>query len=221
MHLTHVGHSCLLVEAAGARVLVDPGTFSPRAADVTGLDAILVTHQHPDHLDPEALAHLLAANPGCLVVAEAAAADQIRDRLGAGTSVLTATAGESRHVGGLLVEGVGDRHALIHGGVPRIGNTGFVLSADGEPTLFHPGDAYDATAGRPVDVLALPLTAPWTSLRETLDFLRSTAPRWAVPIHDAILSPVGRQLYLTQVNGFGPSGTEVKDLADGTPWLVP
>src|SRR4051812_20211773 len=66
--LTHLGHACLLVET-GARLLVDPGTMSDFAG-VRDLDAVLVTHQHRDHLDVTRLAALLAANPGASLVVD-------------------------------------------------------------------------------------------------------------------------------------------------------
>ena len=47
-------------------------------------------------------------------------------------------------VGDVLVTAVGGQHAIIHRDIPRIGNVGYVLRSEGEPTLFHPGDAYDA-----------------------------------------------------------------------------
>ena len=37
MDITHLGHSCLLVESAGTRVLLDPGTFSHGFEELTGL----------------------------------------------------------------------------------------------------------------------------------------------------------------------------------------
>jgi L-ascorbate metabolism protein UlaG (beta-lactamase superfamily) len=60
MKLTHLGHACLLVET-DVRLLVDPGTMSDFAG-VTDLAGVLVTHQHPDHIDVPRLAALLAAN---------------------------------------------------------------------------------------------------------------------------------------------------------------
>ena len=63
MELTHFGHSCLLAEFGVARLLFDPGTFSHGFEGITGLSAILITHQHPDHADPQRLPALVEANP--------------------------------------------------------------------------------------------------------------------------------------------------------------
>ncbi len=69
MKLTHLGHACLLVETDDARLLIDPGTMST-FEDVRDLDAVLVTHQHADHVDAPRLAALLAANPGARLVVD-------------------------------------------------------------------------------------------------------------------------------------------------------
>jgi L-ascorbate metabolism protein UlaG (beta-lactamase superfamily) len=105
---------------------------------------------------------------------------------------------------------------LITEALPRIGNLGLVLRAGGEPSLFHPGDAYDGAPGQ-VDILALPLNAPWAASRDTITFAERISPRICVPIHDALLSAIGRQLYLSQVRNLGPQAMEVRDLSDGSP----
>ena len=64
MRLTKFGHSCLLVEEQGARMLLDPGTLSDGFEELQGLTAILYTHQHADHLDPARLPGLLALMEG-------------------------------------------------------------------------------------------------------------------------------------------------------------
>src|SRR4051794_4100317 len=120
--------------------------------------------------------------------------------------------------GGLA--GVGGRHAVIHEEIPRIGNVGLLFTADGEPTLFHPGDMIDTVPGG-VDVLAVPLTAPWCAAKETATFLRAVAARTAVPIHDAGLSPVGRATYLRVLGGLLPEATEFRDAPDGEPIPLP
>ncbi len=99
---------------------------------------------------------------------------------------------------------------MIHEDIDRIGNVGVLLRADGEPTVFHPGDAYEYTPTG-VDVLAVPVSAPWAALKETVAFVRGVRPGAVVPIHDALLSAAGRALYVRQLGALG--GAEVRDLA--------
>jgi L-ascorbate metabolism protein UlaG (beta-lactamase superfamily) len=211
MRITSLGHSCLLVEGGDVRVLIDPGNFSAGFEDLTGLGAVLVTHQHPDHADPERLPALLGANGDARLLIEPETAE-VR---GLPPDAAFA-AGSSADVGGLSIRAVGGQHALIHDRVPRPGNVGFVVAERGGPTLFHPGDSYaEAPAG--VDVLAYPLSAPWTKVAETLEFLRAVSAPKAFPIHDATVSTAGRAMYLAHTSDFGPAETEVVDLAGGTP----
>ncbi len=216
MQITHLGHSCLLLEYDGARVLVDPGVFSSDFDFVEGLDAVLVTHQHPDHLDVERLPGLLAASPGVRLLVEPGAVEVLA---GAGVTAEPFAAGEQVTIGGaggVVVEGVGGQHAEIYREIPRIGNTGLVLRAEGAPTVFHPGDMIDTTP-EGIDLLAVPITAPWSALKETIDFVRAVRPAIAVPIHDAIVSPPGRGLYLSQTTNFAPDGMAMRDLAGAGP----
>jgi L-ascorbate metabolism protein UlaG (beta-lactamase superfamily) len=211
MRLTHLGHACLLVETGGQRILVDPGVFSPGFVDVTALDAILVTHQHADHVDVQRLPALLEANPQAMLYAEPQAAAVMAE---AGIGSEHTVAGEPLSFGRLQITPVGEKHALINEALPRIDNLGLVLRSEGEPSLFHPGDAYDGEPGQ-IDILALPLNAPWSASRDTVSFAQRISPRVVVPIHDVLLSPIGRQLYLSHVRSFGPEGMEVRDLSDG------
>lgn len=214
MRLTHLGHACLLVELAGQRFLIDPGSFS-RFTDVTGLDAVFITHQHADHVDVDALPALLKANPAADLYAEPQTAATLAEQ---GITASALAVGTPILLGEVAVTPVGDQHAVIHEYVPRIGNLGLVLSAPGEPTLFHPGDAYDADPGVPVDLLAVPLNAPWCAIKETIAFVRRIGPGSIIPIHDALLEPTGRAMYLKQVGDFGlDGGVTVHDLSDGQP----
>ena len=118
-------------------------------------------------------------------------------------------------IAGARVAAHGRDHALIHEDIARIPNTGMGISAPGEPTLFHPGDALDADPGE-VDVLAFPVNAPWMRSREMTAFLRRFNAPYAVPIHDALLSDRGRPLPDAGEQPRG-SGHRDRDLANGEP----
>jgi hypothetical protein len=63
-----------------------------------------------------------------------------------------------------------------------------------------------------VDVLALPLWAPWSKVAEMVDFLRAVSPVVAVPIHESQLLPAGRGMYLGHATRLAPEGTQVRDI---------
>ena len=136
MQITHLGHSAALVETDDARILIDPGNFSDAWHGVTDLDAVLLTHQHPDHLDPQQLPALLAANPGVRVFAEPSILDKVAagDLPGLGNAGEALPADRQEAVGDVLITAVGGQHAVIHRDLPRIGNVGFLLSSEGQPT---------------------------------------------------------------------------------------
>ena len=196
--ITRMGHAAVVIEAADTRVLIDPGNVSvDEAFDLEGLDAIVVTHQHPDHLDPERIGRLLERNPGATLLCDSETAELVEH--GDWTAH---THDDETNVGGLTVLGVGARHAEIVPALPRIANTGVLVSADGEPTLFHPGDSYEM-APADVDVLALPLSAPWAKISETVDFVSRVSPATLIPIHDSAISERAYGTYWGHVENFG------------------
>jgi L-ascorbate metabolism protein UlaG (beta-lactamase superfamily) len=211
MRITHLGHACLLVEMADTRLLIDPGTFADDLSGVGDLAAVLVTHQHPDHLDPDRLPAVVAANPDAVVLCDPGSVAPL-----AGLGVEARAHHGVCTVGGITVTPFGEQHALIHDDIVRITNVGVRLDADGEPSFFHPGDALDAEPGD-VDVLAFPLQAPWQRSRDMTAFLRRLAAPHAVPVHDGLLQARGRGLYLNQAGQLGSPTTRIHDLAGAGP----
>jgi L-ascorbate metabolism protein UlaG (beta-lactamase superfamily) len=207
VQITHIGHACLFVEAADARVLIDPGAFSHGFEELRDLDAVLVTHSHWDHIDSERLPALLESNSQAVVYAEGETAAQLRST---GQEVTVLHPGDTVTVKGLSVAGVGGDHAVIHPDLPAMTNVGLVLSGAGEPTLFHPGDALGPVP-EGIDVLALPVVAPWGSMGEAVDFARAVKASLTFPIHDALLAGPGRQVF---------HGMTGQLLGEATEWRV-
>ncbi len=212
MRITHLGHSAVLVEVADRRLLIDPGNFSTAWHDQTGLDAIMITHQHPDHVDPEHAPALVHANPDARVLVEPQVLDAVElDRAEAIKSSTTVV------LGGVRISAVGGMHAVIHRDLPQIGNVGLVIEAEGEPTLFHPGDSL-ATVPRGIDVLAVPAYGPWAAMKETIDFVRDVNAPTGFLIHEGLLNERGVGLVAQRVPEL--TATRLEHTAVGKGWDV-
>lgn len=192
MHITRHGHAALLIEAGGTRLLVDPGTLcGAHVFELTRLDAILITHEHPDHCDPARLGTLLAANPTTPVFAPAPVIEKFGLANGQGHPVAP---GQPIPVGDMRIEPVGTTHQQILPTIPRCANSGFVFTGPDGSRLFHPGDSYESIPND-IDVLAVPLHAPWGKIHETVSFVQAVAPARMFPVHDGFLADGGRALY--------------------------
>ncbi len=208
MRLTKLGHACVRLEKDGAALVIDPGVWSGDDA-LDGASAVLVTHEHRDHVAPDALRAAMNANPGLQLWTNASVAGQFADL---GGRVHAVGHGDTFTAAGFDVHVYGRDHAQIHPDIPIVPNTGFAV--DGE--VFHPGDSF-TVPGEPVPTLLLPIAAPWLKMAEVIDYTREVSPQRAYAIHDALLNANGLGLIgqlMTLVAE--PAGTAYSRLEPGT-----
>ncbi|MBN3931618.1 MBL fold metallo-hydrolase [Streptomyces verrucosisporus] len=213
MELTKKGHACVALHREGRTLVIDPGGFSEADAAV-GADAILVTHEHPDHFDESRLRAALEANPAAVIWTLRSVAERISAAFPG--RVHTVGDGDAFTAAGFEVEVHGELHAVIHPDIPRVTNVGYAVTAPGAGTVFHPGDAL-TVPGRPVDTLLLPVHAPWSKVAEVVDYVREVRPRVAYDVHDGLLSDFGHLIYgrLLGPDGPGIAGAQHTRLEPG------
>jgi L-ascorbate metabolism protein UlaG (beta-lactamase superfamily) len=170
MQLTKLGHACVRLSKNGGTLVIDPGVWS--GPDVlTGAAAVLVTHEHADHLDADAVRAALAANSDVELWSTPSVADEFGEF---GARVHAVSHGDTFSAAGFDVHVYGRDHARIVAQIPVIGNVAF--GVDG--TVFHPGDSFTVPEDS-YPVLLVPVS------------IAAAAPQRGYAIHDAILSEFG------------------------------
>jgi L-ascorbate metabolism protein UlaG (beta-lactamase superfamily) len=204
MRITKYGHSCLHITEGSASILIDPGTFSQGFETLSGLTAVLVTHQHPDHVDPQRLPLLLRGNPGATLYADAGSVPVLAE---AGITATAVATGDVLDVG-ISVEVFAGNHAVIHRDIPVIPNACYLIGG----RLLHPGDSL-TVLDQPVEILALPSSAPWMAVKEAIDYFRAVDPKVAIPIHEKVMA--NPAMVYGMLERLGPADTRWVNLDDG------
>ncbi|WBQ06236.1 MBL fold metallo-hydrolase [Kribbella sp. CA-293567] len=201
MKLTKYTHACVKLEKDGKVLLVDPGSFTEDAA-FEGVDAILVTHEHPDHLDVERVKSIDAP-----IWTNSDVAGQLGEL---GERVQVVADGDVFEAAGFAVRAYGRDHAVI---LPELGvpcqNVGYLI----EDAVYHPGDSF-TLPGRKVHTNLVPISGPWFSLPPAVEYARAVDAQQTVGIHDALLSPIGQGMLKRFLDGQGDR--PYQQLAPGT-----
>ena len=184
MKLTKFEHACLVLEINGDRLIIDPGAFTVPLGDLGDVLAIVITHEHPDHWTPEQLTRILERNPDVAIYGPPGVALAASD-----FTIIETHDGDTATVGPFELAFHGARHAEIHSSIPIVDNLGVLVNN----TLFYPGDAFTVPPVA-VDTLAAPVGAPWLKIGEAIDYVLAVAPKRAFPVHEMVLSVIGKNM---------------------------
>ncbi len=206
MQLTKYTHSCVRFDDGDRSLVLDPGMFSEVQAALDGASAVLITHEHPDHVDAEGLRAALRRDPRLQMWAPSSVAAEFAEF---GEQVGTCSPGQAFEAAGFSVRTFGGQHALIHPTIPIVANVGYLI----DDTVYHPGDSLIVPPSS-VEVLLVPLHAPWSKLSEVIDFAVSVRAPRAIGIHNALLTDAGRGLVEQHLGRIGAEhGVEYQALA--------
>jgi len=180
--LTFVGHGTLMMRYQGKVVHVDPTTREADYSTMPAADLVLITHEHPDHLDATALEAI--RTPETRIVGSASCAAKVPD-------IEVMANGDARHELGLRIEAV-PAYNLVHerspgqpfhpkgvgnGYVVTFGDTRVYVAADTENTP-------EMKALENIDIAFLPMNLPYTMTPEMVaDAARAFRPRVLYPYH--------------------------------------
>ena len=188
-------------------VVIDPGVFAaPEAVD--GATAVLITHEHADHYDLE---NLRATDAPVFTIG--AVARLIAEADGAVGERTTVVAPGETFDAGLPVRAVGEMHAVIHPDLPGFFNSGYAITV-GEELVFYPGDSFTPFDGD-VDVLLLPVCAPWAKLSEVVDYARLIGAPRNLAVHDMVYGDFGLSVVDRLVPALIGDGSSYRRLQPG------
>ena len=181
MKIQKLGHCCLIIQEKELKILTDPGSFTIEAIrTVTGIDAILITDEHGDHLHIDSVKTLLQNNPSARILTQCSVQKILSDN---GISSELLLHGQKTEIKGITLEGCGEKHAVMHSSIPQSENTGFIIA----DKFFYPGDAL-TDPKRQIEILALPVAGPWVKISESVDYALQLKPKFCFPVHDGTMT---------------------------------
>ena len=183
--LTLIKHGTLAISYDGKTIQVDPisglGKPTDYATEFPKADAILITHEHVDHLDADAIDALYEDGKTTIITNASCAG-----KLGRGTSLAN---GESTSLfDGILVDAVPaynytEGHTMFH---PKGRDNGYILTMDGL-RIYIAGDTEDIPEmadTKDIDVAFLPVNQPYTmTVEQCANAARAISPKVLIPYH--------------------------------------
>ena len=184
MQINKFEHACLVLENEGKRLVIDPGAYTRPMESLENVVAIVITHNHDDHVHEDQIARIVKDNPDVVILGT----KEVADRLSS-FGAKPVYHGDFHKLGPFTAEFFGDLHIEIHRSIPLIQNCGVMIN----DVLYYPGDSY-TQPDRNVKYLACPSSAPWLKIGDVMDFVAAVKPEHSFPTHNIHLSEQGHQL---------------------------
>ncbi|GAB2798504.1 MBL fold metallo-hydrolase [Hymenobacter latericoloratus] len=175
-----------MFELDGQQILFDPGKFSFNEGLVKpevfkDVSVVLITHDHPDHLDVEALQKIVALRQAVIVSNREVAA-----KLKAHGLTVQIHEEGPLDLGAFQLLAIPVQHeAILDSPLPQM--TAWLVNGK----VLNPADSFAGNllqfAG--IELLVLPVTAPFLTELVVADFALKMRPRQILPVHDGYLKP--------------------------------
>ena len=179
MKITKLEHSGIAIEKNGQVLIFDPVEYTKQMPVFQNVVAIVITHKHSDHLQPNVLDKIIGNNPEAKIfTTEDAAPSIVNDTI--------VHAGDSYTVGEFKLDFFGKDHAAIVPGQVPCMNIGVVV----DDAFVNPGDSFDLPA-TPAKILMVPTSGPWVKTIESMEYIERAKPELVIPFHNAMLSEFG------------------------------
>lgn len=179
----------LLLKTPSKTLLIDPVDI--KARNYPQVDAILITHEHYDHLDQRLIAEIQKAT-NCTVLADSASAKSLRNTLPA-DKLRETRVGDQTKIGEVTIKAEQCKH-------PAAAPITFIITSEDGVKVWHTADSLPypemATIGQKeqLDVVFCTVgIAPATSPETGFEIAWLTKPKVAVPYHSN--SPVNQKKF--------------------------
>ena len=184
MKVTKLEHATLVFEKDGKKLILDPGFYTRPLDDYQDVVAVIITHNHDDHVHEDQIFRIVKTNPDVVILGTSEVASRLSN-----FGAKAVYHGDFHQLGSFTAEFFGDMHIEIHRSIPLIQNCGVMI----DNLLYYPGDSY-TQPDRQVEYLACPSSAPWLKIGDVMDFLAAVKPQHVFPTHNIHLSEPGHQL---------------------------
>jgi L-ascorbate metabolism protein UlaG (beta-lactamase superfamily) len=184
MKITKIGHSCLIVETKGRRIVTDPGSYTKDENEkLKNIDVVLITHEHEDHFHLGSIKKIVENNPETKLITNEGAGKFLKEE---SIPYLILEDGVPTEISGVVIEAHRSKHEEIFEEYGQVENTAYLI----DELLLHVGDSFYVPT-KQVEILALPVGGPWNKVKDFMKYALEVNPKICFPVHDGMLNNFG------------------------------